>query len=311
MPRRPCAQYLVGLSFVLSACSSATADRVQRSPPLTGRIVFSRELQGTVYGLYSMAPDGSDIRPLSTTSGVSLQVPVVSPNGLSVAVVGYPTPTAAAALYLVDADGTGLHKLDVPFSAGISWSPDSRHLVFGCYSTAAPAGESPASLCTVDTDGSHLQQIVHSPIGRWSPTWSPDGLQVAYVSDSIVDPVVGGTEKLFVMDLASGQVHLVTDNAFFNTDPVWSADGSWIAFLSARTGSPNEAFVIHPDGTGEGQLSFSPGAGVCAAVAPSGQTALLCRDGQIYSVGLDGSGAHPITSDSHPSIWPSWGPSPR
>ena len=82
--------------------------------------------------LYTMAPDGSDVRRLSDgLTWVVNHSPQWSPDGERLAFVAVEGSgeTRAQNLYTIRADGTNLRRLG-PAISGPSWSPDGRRLAF-------------------------------------------------------------------------------------------------------------------------------------------------------------------------------------
>ena len=91
--------------------------------------------------LYTINADGSAPQRLGNVDVV--RTARWSPDGTSIAL------TAHDAVWIVNADGTGLHRIRQS-AAYPSWSPDGRQLVFIAYASA-PTGE--PELRRMDTDG--------------------------------------------------------------------------------------------------------------------------------------------------------------
>jgi Tol biopolymer transport system component len=300
------------LSLVIAAllaCSNSTEHT--ESTGLRGRIVFSREATPGFYGLYSMMANGQDVRPLHTSTEISLILPVVSPDGETVAVTGIRFGTNTPGLFLLRNHATTLDCVSLTADLkGASWSPDGRQLVIGCFDQQPPAGEAPASLCLVNSDGTGLHRIVHSPVSRWWPTWGPDGAEIAFLSDSVVDSTLGALSRVFAMSVASGAIRRVTQDTFPVDQPAWSPEGSSITFVAAPNASPLRPFLVRPDGSGQQEIAAGPGPTGCPVVGPKGDKVLLYRDRQIYLAALSGANSRALTTDTLESLWPSWGPSP-
>lgn len=88
------------------------------------------------------------------------------------------------ALYVVNADGTGLHRLTPRALNGgdhADWSPDGSLIVFVTHPGAIP--ERPGgNVYTIHPDGTGLTQLTHFGRDEWTgrPVFSPDGQLIAF-----------------------------------------------------------------------------------------------------------------------------------
>jgi Tol biopolymer transport system component len=135
-------------------------------------------------------------------------------------------------IYIINADGNGLHPLlegEYP-----AWSPKSNWIAHraciggacGIYLTDADTGTQ-RRLTTGGSDG--------------QPAWSPNGQQLAYISQD------DGNFEIYRINLdGSNKVRLTTEPASDGL-PIWSPDGNWIAFRSDRGGAW-AIWVMRPDG---------------------------------------------------------------
>lgn len=105
-----------------------------------------------------------------------------SPNGNDIVFSQHVTPDAHSSLWVVHADGSGLHEINVspsgacgglnsdPSADGCfspAWSPDGTKIVFG----KGKSSDVDAQVFTINLDGSGLTQITHGTGGAGSPDW--------------------------------------------------------------------------------------------------------------------------------------------
>jgi hypothetical protein len=102
-------------------------------------------------GLWLINSDGTGRRAfLTDIPGDLLGGPVWSPDGTRLAVGVYMASHHGHAIYVVNADGSGLHKVRSRADLG-SWSPDGSGIAFTDYSSG--------HLSTVNTDGTDVQEL--------------------------------------------------------------------------------------------------------------------------------------------------------
>jgi len=154
---------------------------------------LDRVSTGARIGLYTMAADGSDVRPVfEEGTPVAHQPPRWSPDGRELAVVRYRDPGTdfplrpeGRDLYVVGADGSAPRSLATDVVSGASWSPDGSRLAY------AQAEGSGVALYTIGRDGADPRRLTtverwwrrnddEDPRSVWIDTvaWSPDGSRI-------------------------------------------------------------------------------------------------------------------------------------
>jgi WD40-like Beta Propeller Repeat len=221
-------------------------------------------------GLYVVRPDGTgEVQITEKGNGYNA---VWSPDGRRIAFEGAPgTGSGYQAIYVVGADGRGLHRLPglaLNMGAGWStgnlvWSPDGSQILF--------AGRMPKQqrrwLYLVPADGSGAPRplAIGAQVGApIQPAWSPDGSRIAFTVER--DPGSG----IYVMQTDGSDVRLIASGGH---GAVWSPDGSMIAF---RTTGRGRNWTAHADGTHRVALppsrhagfSWSPDSKLIAFVGP-------------------------------------------
>ena len=124
-------------------------------------------------GLWSMRPDGSDLRPLSTVPGGG--APAWSPDGSPIAFLGAGAD-GDSDLYLVGADGTGEHRVtdDAGNESVPVWSPDGTRVAFARMLDTGNRGE----LEILDVASGRVTTLHGAHVTHDAPVWSPDGRSI-------------------------------------------------------------------------------------------------------------------------------------
>lgn len=157
------------------------------------------------------------------------QIPVWSPDGKQLVFLekGDNGGTCICrALYIVNADGSGLRRLTPPaVSPGdkIDWSPDGRTILFRTHpgeDIAAASGYS-ANLYTIHRDGTGLRQLTHFAAQERVDmgSFSPDGKFIAF--ETSVGAVGGTLPDVVVMNADGTHLRHVTHTRNFETQADW------------------------------------------------------------------------------------------
>ena len=210
------------------------------------------------YAIYVSNADGSDVTDLTSTyldpAENNQGGPVWSPDSRQIAFWNDTNDPSAQGVYLMNADGTNVHKIaDGGFPA---WSPDGQSIVFG-----AAAGEG-NDIFLVSIDGSHLTRLTHTAAIESLPIWSPDGAQIAFIEG----------DQIAVMGVDGGHVNIITNmpnDGMGGFSPDWSPDGTTIAFEVFDDHSWN-IYTVHPDGTDLRPLADGPGDEIQPVWSPDG-----------------------------------------
>lgn len=95
-------------------------------------------------------------------------------------------PSPPAAIYVMQADGSGLERVtaEAGYDLEPAWSPDGRRIVF-VRSPRTP-GTAEADLVAVDANGGHETRLTSGPATDADPAWSPDGQRLAFTRRAVV-----------------------------------------------------------------------------------------------------------------------------
>jgi TolB protein len=125
-------------------------------------IAFTSNRDGTSE-VYVMNADGTDQKRLTSPPTAAVDV-AWSPDGKSLAYV------TRSGLFVMNADGSNARGLVTNRRAqAVSWSPDSRQLVF-----QGAEGKSFFGIFTVNADGTNVRNLTRTPgAADYRPVWSP------------------------------------------------------------------------------------------------------------------------------------------
>jgi TolB protein len=155
--------------------------------PDGSRVAFASIRDGGTLRVWTVAPDGTDPRPVTRGHG---EYPDWSPDGSRIVFAAPPLDAGFYDLWIVDAEGA-TDPVPLVADAGTqfspAWSPDGEWIAY------QSEVEDRWELWIIRPDGSNSRRV--SPAGQdgvW-PAWSPDGL-LAW----------SGPRGVHVIDLASG-----------------------------------------------------------------------------------------------------------
>lgn len=282
-------------------------------PGTNGRIAFDSDRSGGDHNIFTMKPDGSDVRQLTfltADQGAALDQ-AWSPDGRKLVFEERNTDGSVRQIYEMDADGANQHLLfsDPSFIDRYpTFSPDGRKVLF---TRCRPDFEA-CAIYTVKSDGRGMTAITHFDVKHnvldQGAEYSPDGRKIAFASVNR-----GGViAAIYLMTAQGSNVRRVTPTALEGLEPGWSPDGKRIVFsANCCDPVPPQIWTVHPDGSGLTQLTFAdPGYDFTPKFSPEGDRIVFERDSSDFSTSSiltmnpDGSDVTTIQADG---FVPSWG----
>jgi TolB protein len=314
------------------ATPQATATSVAQTPVPTinatppaaddGRIAFGVRA-GSGSNIFSMFPDGTDMRQITTDSGNHLCASY-SADASQIAYCG--DGSGEFEIWTIDADGTA--PTQVTHLDGRALFPDASHdgtkIAFGF-----PDEDQSTQVHVVDAaTGRDLVALTScegmSPgCSNDYPAWSPDDQQIVYIhADDYVNEVAINAQVWIMNADGSNQHPLTSDGPTKDQVPNWSPDGTSIAYASGKVGDEG-IWIMKSDGSDPLQLSGcqaadeSPcpdGSDFGPVWSPDGTRIAFLRsfqdvgtnDRPVYVMNADGSDQHRVTEEVILAAVPSW-----
>ena len=275
--------------------------------------------------IFSMKPDGSEVRQITNLKSVATYASV-SPDGTRIVFRGsiegpaygwdmsYTTNTLNSEILVMTIDGNDVINLtqSPAFDGWPMWSPDSKKVIFASNRSGKPNS---GQLYSVNPDGSALSQLTDLPGAVAQPAFSADGkfvfgYQLWETDDEHYGHIVQLTVRSYSPDvIVEARSKFAT--TVIDSYPMMSPDGSSFAFHSNRTGDW-EVYVANADGSKLRQITNVKGPDQCPVWSPDGTKIIFASerdsDPEIYIMNADGSGQTRLTKtpgdDSHPHWYP-------
>ena len=210
-----------------------------------------------------------------------------------------PGERKGAAVYTIDADGSGLRRIaENPRASSFpfSWSPTGDRLAF----------EYRLGIRSVAADGSGLVELTDDARGDGTFSWSPDGSRLAY--EHWRSPYMPGEIRIASVDGSPAETTLTSKGAP-NTGPLWSPDGSLVAFHRRTSRGRWDVWVSATDRScarNVTRITRDKDDAVDYSWSPDGAHLAVLQRHQFSVFDRDGTGRHvlaPELSYLHEAIW--------
>lgn len=306
------------LVVLLALLAASCGDDPTRSSPQQqpGAILFlsSRHSTAGDRDIYAMNPAGDSVRRLATSPHDDSH-PRWSPDGRRIAFVSQRDSVLmgnrwlrAEAIYVMNADGSGVTPLTEPVYAGAghpAWSPDGRRIAF----STREQWNSVSSVWIMNADGSGKTRLTfNTSWDDFAPRFTPDGTRMLFISNR--PGPEGPWWRLFSMNVDGTGVAELPLPFTQGSNVSWydlSPDGSRIAF---SIGHPADVYTMTLAGTDLVRVTTHEAVDTHPVWSPDGARLLFTslRDGnyEVYSVAAGGTDLRRLTTDPAMDLALAW-----
>ncbi len=155
--------------------------------------------------VWVIRPDGTGAHPVGRGTWARW-----SPDGTKL-VLSATTPNSDGDLFVMNADGTGRHRLlaTPENEQPAAWSPDGKRILFTRF------GSEGADVYVMDAGGTNVRRLTRARGDDVAATWSPDGSKILFTSDR------SGLTQLYVMDPDGCNQRVLAPGNTNQFDPSW------------------------------------------------------------------------------------------
>jgi Tol biopolymer transport system component len=199
------------------------------------------------YDIYTANPDGTKIKPLTTTKGYDAEA-TISPDGKKIIFTSM--RDGDLDLYVMDTNGKNVKRLtnELGYDGGAFFSPDSKTIV---YRGNHPKTEAEIALYkerlsqdliqptvfevwTMNADGSNKKQVTKLGAASFAPFFTPDGKRIIFCTNYFATDARKRNFDLALINLDGTGLERVTFEETFDGFPMFSPDGKKLVFASNR-----------------------------------------------------------------------------
>lgn len=294
-----------------------------------GRLAFVSDREdGRTLQIWTMLPDGSDLRQLTFGPGDKTQ-PRWSPDGRRLAFVAHGGQDRfgndlGLDIWVINADGTGLRNLThhPGNDTDPAWSPDGRNLAFTSdrvnqsrlvFYMPTDCLEAPEEDACWQVEPTRLSCTSEFCAVESSPTWSPEGNRLAVTAS-----INNAPGRIYLRTLEPGDpVRLDPADRLIGAESLdWSPDGAFLAFTWNIAAGRREIYVVEVDQRPLSPVQLTNSLGNKEpAYSPDGQwiafTSTRDQNPEVYIMRASGANQTNLTNaPSSRDMQPDWQPLP-
>lgn len=235
------------------------------------RIIFVSNRSGSYFQIYTMRPDGADVRQVASIPGNNAMYPRFSPDGSRIAYMQASTSSAVCTwnwdVWVMNSNGSNPQRVTTQMLADLypSWTPDGQTIVYASCRNWVDFDLYAINLTT----GFETQINSWYGSNEWGPTFSPDADYMAFSTD------IDGNSEIYVVSSAGGTATNLTQNA--------QSD------LSASWKRASATFSI------SGRLTDASGKSIPGAIVSTGSISVTTSISGYYAIEGLAAGAYTLT----------------
>jgi len=248
-----CAQSRAEVNINQPVGSSTSPVSVPTEPTPVGgetakcsEIVFSGRVDGSNLDLFSICPDGSNLRQLTNTPANEV-LPAWSPDGSRLAYASDSSGINQVIIFTVASGETEQVTIENQNDLA-KWIPGQERLAF-----RSADGQGLWWWSVIDLNSKAISQMTEPSYDFFfqTPAWSPDGTKVLYMSLAEQAARNDGSSQIHLRNSDGSDDRALTANIWANINPAWSPTGQTIIFLSEMDGIYNSfaLYSMNPDGS--------------------------------------------------------------
>ncbi|RFM29523.1 S41 family peptidase [Deminuibacter soli] len=182
--------------------------------------------------VFSLPAENGYVKNLTNTSGAAERYPAWSPDGKNIAY--WSDASGEYELYLQSTEKNApprkLTSYGKGFRYSLSWSPDSKKLVFIDETMHINVYDIAAGSATQLDKALHYSQ---GPLDGFTASWSPDSRWITYSRD-----LDNAHNAIFIYDYTNKKLHQVTGEFYNCYSPVFDTEGKYLFLATSQSFKP-------------------------------------------------------------------------
>ena len=214
------------------------------------------------YEIYTVKPDGTDLRPLSHAPGSYNAESTISRDGKKIVFTS--TRNGDLDVFTMNVDGSDVRQLthELGYDGGAFFSDDGKKIV---YRSEQPKTQEqiadykdllsrglirPGNLeiWVMDADGKNKLQVTHNGAANFAPYFFPGGGKRIIFASNLANQKDPSGFDLYAINVDGTGLEQITYHPDFDAFPMFSSDGKRLVWASNRNGkAPHETNIFIAD----------------------------------------------------------------